>query len=94
MAGCVGYVGEAFYKQFKGDFELKCTKIDVNKEWLTYLDFRDFESYKRDVVNFQPEWLFHIGAYTDLEYCEMHGNKTYLTNTESVKHALKIANEI
>ena len=39
-------LGEAFYKQFKDEYELKCTDIDVNDKWLSYLDFRDLEAYQ------------------------------------------------
>tara|TARA_B110000438_G_C15774924_1_gene633619 strand:- start:32 stop:916 length:885 start_codon:yes stop_codon:yes gene_type:complete len=94
MAGCSGMLGEAFYEKFRQDFDLKCTDIDVNEKWFTYLDFRDFESYKNDVTKFGPDWLFHIGAYTDLEYCELHKEDTYETNTRSVEHAVHIANKL
>ena len=94
MAGCGGMLGEAFYEIFIQDFNLKCTDIDVNEEWLSNLDFRDYESYKKDVADFKPDWLFHLGAYTDLEYCELHVEDTYATNTESVEHAVHIANEL
>ena len=92
IAGCGGMLGEAFYVKFKQFHNLKCTDIDVNEDWLSFLDFRGFDNYKKDVNDFRPDWLFHLGAYTDLEYCERHKKDTYLTNTESVKHAVKIAN--
>ena len=41
MAGCGGMLGEAFYQNFKQDYQLKCTDKDVNEEWLSFLDFRD-----------------------------------------------------
>jgi len=94
IAGCGGMLGEAFYRQFSADYELKCTDIDVNEGWLSFLDFRDFESYRKDVLQFKPDYLFHLGAYTDLEYCELHENETYLTNTLSVENAVYIANEL
>jgi dTDP-4-dehydrorhamnose reductase len=94
IAGCGGMLGEAFYKQFRNEFELKCSDIDVNENWLTYLDFRDFESYRKDVSEFKPDYLFHLGAYTDLEYCELHPEETYLTNTISVENAVYISNEL
>ena len=93
LAGCGGMLGEAFYKKFKNDYTLKCTDIDTNEKWIEYLDFRDYENYKNDVENFEPDWIFHLGAFTDLEYCEVHEDDTYITNTESVKHAVKIANQ-
>ncbi len=94
MAGCGGMLGEAFYIQFKKEFELKCTDKDVNADWLSFLDFRHFEEYRNDVIDFNPDYLFHIGAYTDLEFCENNIDDTYATNTISVENAVKIANEL
>jgi len=94
MAGVGGMLGEAFYEQFKNEYDLKCSDIDVNEDWLSYLDFRDADAYRKEVVEFNPDYLFHIGAYTDLEYCELHEEDTYETNTESVKHAVGIANDL
>ena len=94
IAGCGGMLGEAFYSVFGQDYDLKCTDIDVNDDWLSYLDFRDLGSYKKDVESFQPDYLFHLGAYTDLEYCELHPDDTYLTNTIAVENAVYIANNM
>lgn len=94
IAGCGGMLGEAFYTQFKEDYEIKCTDKDVNTDWLTFLDFRDFEAYKKDVKEFQPDYLFHLGAYTDLEFCEQNADDTYVTNTLAVENAVYIANEL
>ena len=94
MAGVGGMLGEAFHKQFKEEYTLKCTDIDVNEEWLSYVDFRDEAAYRKDVTDFNPDFLFHIGAYTGLEYCEDHEKDAYNTNTESVKHAVSIANDL
>jgi len=94
IAGCGGMLGEAFYRQFNTEHELKCTDIDVNEDWLSYLDFRDFEAYREDVLSFQPDFLFHLGAYTDLEYCELHPDETYVTNTLSVENAVYIVNQL
>lgn len=87
-------LGEAFYRQFSTDFALKCTDIDVNESWLSYLDFRDRDAYRKDVVEFKPDYLFHLGAFTDLEFCEEHADETYVTNTLSVENACHIANEL
>jgi dTDP-4-dehydrorhamnose reductase len=94
IAGCGGMLGEAFHKQFSSGFELKCTDIDVNEPWLSYLDFRDFDAYRKDVLAFNPDYLFHLGAFTDLEFCEEHADETYATNTLSVENACHIANAL
>jgi len=87
-------LGEAFYKIFGEDYELKCTDIDVNEEWLSLLDFRDYDAYWHDVSDFNPDYLFHLGAYTDLEYCELNKYDTYATNTTSVENAVYISNKL
>jgi dTDP-4-dehydrorhamnose reductase len=94
ISGCGGMLGEGFYRQFSAEYELKCTDIDVNDNWLSYLDARDFDAYREDVCNFDPDFLFHLGAYTDLEYCELHQDETYVTNTLSVENAVYIANQL
>jgi dTDP-4-dehydrorhamnose reductase len=94
LAGCGGMLGEAFYHQFKDDYEIKCTDKDVNESWLSFMDFRDFAAYKKDVMAFNPDYLFHLGAYTDLEYCEQHPEDTYATNTMSVENAVYLSSEL
>lgn len=94
IAGCGGMLGEAFYTQFKNNYEIKCTDKDVNESWLSFMDFRDFDAYKKDVLAFKPDYLFHLGAYTDLEFCEQNADETYRTNTMSVENAVYIANEL
>jgi dTDP-4-dehydrorhamnose reductase len=94
IAGCGGMLGEAFYTIFSNENNLKCTDIDVNEAWLSFMDFRDMESYAADVIDFSPDYLFHLGAYTDLEYCENNPDDTYQTNTLSVENAVYIANKL
>jgi len=94
IAGCGGMLGDAFYKIFEKNYIVKCTDIDVNSPWLSYLDFRDFEAYRDDVIKFKPDYLFHLGAFTDLEFCELHTQETYITNTLSVENAAYISNEL
>jgi dTDP-4-dehydrorhamnose reductase len=94
IAGCGGMLGEAFCKVFNDDYELRCTDIDVNDDWLDFLDFRDLGKYRYDVKRFNPDYLFHLGAFTDLEYCELNPDDTYMTNTLSVENAVLIANEL
>ncbi len=87
-------LGEAFYQQFKDEYELQCTDKDVNEDWLSYIDFRDYHEYKKSVIKVKPDYLFHLGAYTDLEFCEKNADDTYNTNTLSVENAVYIANEL
>lgn len=93
LAGSGGMLGEAFQEKF-ADCELRCTDIDVNDAWLSYLDFRDLDAYRRDVRSFAPEALFHVGAHTDLEFCELNVEDAYATNAMAVENAVYIANEL
>lgn len=94
IAGCGGMLGEAFHKVFKENYDIKCTDKDVNEDWLSFLDFRNFDDYEKDVKNFNPDYLFHLGALTDLEYCEENRDDAYLTNTLAPEKAVEIANEL
>jgi dTDP-4-dehydrorhamnose reductase len=94
IAGCGGMLGEAFYKVFGENYDLMCTDIDVNEEWLSHLDFRDYQPYSNDVEKHKPDYLFHLGAHTSLEYCELHPEDAYKTNTLAVENAVYIANKL
>jgi dTDP-4-dehydrorhamnose reductase len=94
IAGGGGMLGEAFWQEFKNDFDLKVTDIDVNELWISKLDFRDLEAYEKDVKVSQADYLFHLGAHTDLEYCECFRDDAYLTNTTAVENAVIIANRL
>lgn len=94
IAGCGGMLGEAFYHQFRDGYDLMCTDKDVNEPWIKYRDFRHFDAYRDDVVKFKADYLFHLGAFTDLEYCEDHAKETYFNNTLAVENAVLIANSL
>ena len=87
-------LGSAFYNVFNKDYNLKCTDINVNENWLSFLDFRNLKDYSDDVQSFKPDYLLHLGAITDLEYCELNKEETYDSNTLSVINAVKIANNL
>lgn len=87
-------LGEAFHRQFSEDYSLRITDIDLNAPWISFLDFRDEEAYRRDVMAFAPDYLFHLGAHTSLEYCEENPEDAYLTNSTSVEYAVRIANDL
>jgi len=94
IAGAGGMLGDAFYKVFKDNYILKCTDIDLNSKWLNFLDFRKYKEYEKDVIDFNPDYLFHLGAITDLEVCENDSENAYQTNTISVENATYIANKL
>lgn len=91
LAGCGGMLGEALHRVLAPGHEVLCTDIDLNVDWLQLCDFRDFAAYERSVSAFGPDILMHIGAHTDLEYCETNPDDAYRTNTLSVEHACTLA---
>jgi dTDP-4-dehydrorhamnose reductase len=94
MAGVGGMLGEAFHHVFAEAYDIRCTDKDVNADWLSHLDFRDRAEYQKQVRDFAPDYLFHIGAYTSLEYCEDNVDDAYATNTLPVETAVWLANEL
>ncbi len=94
MAGSGGMLGLAFYKEFSQDYDVRASDIDLNEPWLELLDFRNSDLYLEKVQKFSPDWLFHLGAHTDLEYCELNSEEAYETNTKSVENAVHISNKL
>lgn len=94
IAGCGGMLGQAAHKIFNNDFTLRCTDKDISEEWLEFCDFRDRDAYLADVTDFAPDFLIHLGAHTDLEYCEANPDDAYKTNTLSVEYAVQIAHKL
>ena len=94
IAGSGGMLGEAFYDIFSESYNLKCTDKEPNDNWVENLDFTNFEKYGKDVENFKTDFLFHLGAITDLEECEKNPEYTYLNNTESVQYACNISKKL
>ncbi len=94
IAGGSVMLGTAFYEVFKNDFNLKITDKDLNDKWVDYLDFNNENEYKKIVNEFNTDFLFHIGALTDLEYCEKNIDLTYISNTISVETAVNISNSL
>ena len=95
IAGCGGMLGEAFYMQFQRDYELKCTDIDVNEKWLSYLDFRDFTTRIDRMFWILSLIIFFISGHLLIwSIANFMLLETYKTNTLSVENACYIANEL
>jgi dTDP-4-dehydrorhamnose reductase len=94
IAGGAGMLGQAFYEVFKKNYNVVVTDIDLNEPHIKHLDFRNFKEYHEAVTKEKPDFLFHLGAHTSLEFCEDNVEDCYHTNTISVEYAVKIANEL
>ncbi len=94
LAGSGGMLGEAFYNVFQKDFEILASDINPIDQWLHELDFRNFDNYRKDILQFKPDYLCHLGAITSLEECDLNIDLAYSTNTLAVENATIIANEL
>lgn len=94
IAGGAGMLGTSIAKEAKKKFDVINYDLDDTDDGVRFMDFRDFEIYNKNVNDYKPDYLFHIGAHTNLEYCEDNWKDAYLTNTESVEHAIKISNNL
>jgi dTDP-4-dehydrorhamnose reductase len=83
ITGCGGMLGEAVYKRFSPHCEVLATDIDLNETWLSHLDVRDENEIKKVVEGFNPDYIVHLAALTDMEYCETHFEDSYKTNADS-----------
>ena len=92
--GAGGMLGQAIYEVFSKQADCIFTDKDVNENWLLPLDFRDPIEYERQATLFRPDVILHLGAYTDLEFCEKNVEDTYLTNAISVEYAIGISKKI
>jgi dTDP-4-dehydrorhamnose reductase len=92
IAGGAGMLGSAFYEVFKEDYDILITDIDLNESHIKFMDFRHFDEYQNTFNEFNPDYLFHLGAHTSLEYCEENVTDCYNTNTLAVEYAIRLAN--
>lgn len=92
--GAGGMLGQAIYEVFSHQADCFFTDRDVNETWIKHLDFRNWHDYERLATQFRPRIILHLGAYTDLEFCEKNERDAYLTNAISVEHSILIANKL
>jgi len=93
ITGCGGMLGKAVYEVFSKEFEVKATDIDINESWLSYLDAREYDSIKKTIEGFKPNYIFHLAALTDLEFCEKNPDEAYKTNTLGTENVAMLAKE-
>ena len=81
ITGCGGMLGLYVYKILSSaTTNIIATDIDLNENWLEYLDVRDLQACERIFSEFSPSVIFHLAALTDLEYCEKNQADTWMVN--------------
>lgn len=94
ITGCGGMLGEAAYNIISKNNHVVATDINLNEDWLTYLDVRDIESFESVIQSSGPfDIILHLAAHTDLEYCEINQKDAWLTNALGPENAAIISNK-
>jgi dTDP-4-dehydrorhamnose reductase len=94
ISGCGGMLGRAVYEYFNERTIVKATDIDLNIDWLSYADVRDYYSISESIEEFKPDFIINLAALTDLEYCEQNEEDAWLTNTLGMENISLIANKL
>jgi dTDP-4-dehydrorhamnose reductase len=89
ITGCGGMLGEAVYKELKEDHTVFATDIDLNEDWLTFLDVRYpiLKDYSK------PDIIIHLAALTRMEYCQLNPEASYDTNLIGTNKMVQIAKD-
>jgi len=87
ITGASGQLGNSVLNQLKGNFELLATDININTLDISFtaLDITNSEQIKSTLLNFNPDVIINLAAYTDVDGCELNPDKAYLLNTKSVE---------
>jgi len=91
--GCGGMLGEAVYEVFKDVCEFHPSDIDLNTPWLERLDVRVAKDVSTYLNKIKPNYIVHLAALTDMEYCELNPDNAYATNTGGVQNVVQYARE-
>jgi len=94
ISGCGGMLGRAVYEYFSDRTTVKATDIDLNIDWLSYADVRDYSSINESISEFNPDFIINLAALTDLEYCEQNEEDSWLTNALGMENIALIANRL
>lgn len=92
ITGGSGFIGTNIIESLKKDFELlnidiKEPKIINHKKFWKKIDICNYDSFKKAVITFNPDYILHLAARTDL-----NGHKTsdYQANISGVKNLMNI----
>ncbi len=91
ITGCGGMLGEAVYEVFKDACQVHASDIDLNAPWLDLLDVRSFKEVSAYFDDVKPDYIIHLAALTDMEYCELNPMDAYDTNTWGVQNVVEYA---
>jgi dTDP-4-dehydrorhamnose reductase len=91
--GCGGMLGEAVHEVFKDICDFRPSDIDLNAPWLERLDVRSAGDVSAYLNKVKPNFIIHLAALTDMEYCELNPDDAYSTNAGGVENVAQYARE-
>lgn len=97
ITGGSGFIGTNLIAKFKQDgfYVLNLdVKKPINKDYIKYwkkIDITDLLGFKEVVVSFNPDYIVHLAARTDLDGKSL---KDYNANTIGVDNLMKVSKEI
>ncbi|NTW13974.1 MAG: SDR family oxidoreductase [Candidatus Moranbacteria bacterium] len=92
ITGCGGMLGSDVYRVFSEQYgNIVATDIDLNEDWLQYLDVRDIDMCKDFFEKVKPSIVIHLAALTDLEYCELNPEEAWKTNALGTENIALLA---
>lgn len=94
ITGCGGMLGEAVYSLLKDEYDVYATDINLNESWLEHFDVSDTESTLSRGLEISPDFIIHLAALTDLEYCELHPETAYKINAEGTVNMTELARRL
>jgi len=86
-------LGQAVYYTFRTGNNVLATDVDLNEDWITYLDVRDLNALFEICDKFRPDLIINLAAITDIEFCENHPEDAYLTNGLGQENICLVANK-
>ena len=96
ITGASGFIGTNLLESFCKDFDVLNVdfKAPKNAQHLGYwrnVDIVDFESLHKVVIDFNPDYIVHLAARTDLDGKTL---EDYNANINGVENVLKVASEL
>ena len=96
ITGASGFIGTNLLESLREDFEVlnvdfKAPKNVLHVDYWRNVDIVDFESLHRVVVDFNPDYIVHLAARTDLDGKTL---EDYNANIVGVENVLKVASEL
>jgi dTDP-4-dehydrorhamnose reductase len=94
IAGCGGMLGKAVYDLFSKTAEVCATDIDINENWLSYADIRNYDKISKSLLEFAPDAIINLAAITDMEECERDQENAWLTNAVGAENIALLASQL